>query len=542
MPSVVALRAWLVLAPVVVFLLIASVRIDRPGLHYDEALEAGLPAAQLLAGQPITALNGVALHVGELALPLMVQNHIGAIQVYAALPFILIGGPTTVSLRAMTLVVGALTIVAVYLFVAQLYGDLAALYAGLWLAVFGSFVFWSRQGVFVTSLAPCFVACALAAGAYWRRTQRLWVIGLVGLCAGLAIYSKLSALWLVSGMLAWGALAAGRRLPGITREWLVRRWQMLLAGLAGLLLGVWPLILYNLRSGGATLQVIQLNADRTYLGISNADVLGNLKTRLEQAADVVRSGDHLWYLGGTFPSQAALVSVLAALLILLAGCVYERGRGWRSTLLAPFLALAVVVQSCFTISSLWPTHFAIAVMLPAIIFGVAVARARAWWAGDQRRSRRLLRGLVALLAALVLIAQLRTSLSYLNATVVSGGRSFHSTAIYDLARFLAGRPEHIVALDWGISTPVEYLGGGHTPIEEIYGYEQTPPPSFGEELRKRFGDDALFVTHAENQEAFPRRAAFLQAVADAGMWAEPLNVSVDSAGWPIFEVWRVRRP
>jgi Dolichyl-phosphate-mannose-protein mannosyltransferase len=541
LPSVAALRAWLVLAPVALFLLIGSVRIDRPGLHYDEALEAGLPAAQLLAGQPITALNGAALHIGGLALPLMVQNHIGAIQVYTALPFILIGGSTMAALRAMTVVVGALTILAVYLFVAQVYGEVAALYASLWLAAFGSFVFWSRQGVFVTSLAPCFAACALAAGAYWWRTPRLWLFGLVGLCVGLAIYSKLSALWLVNGVLAWGAITAGRRLPGLLREWLGRRWRLLLAGLAGLLLGVWPLILYNLRSGGATLRVVELNADRTYLGISNADVLGNLKTRLEQAADVVRSGDHLWYLGGTFPNQVALASVLVALLVLLGCCIGEHGRGWRSTLLAPFLVLTVILQSCFTISSLWPTHFAIAVMLPAIIFGVAVGRARVWWAGDPRRSRWLLRGLVALLPALVLVSQLRTSLSYLNATVASGGRSFHSTAIYDLARFLAARPEHIVALDWGISAPVEYLNGARTPIEELYGYDQAPPPSFAEDLRKRFGDDALFVTHAENQEAFQRRAAFLRVVADAGMWAEWVNVSVDANGWPIFEVWRVRK-
>ncbi len=240
----------------------------------------------------------------------MVQNHIGAIQVYAALPFILIGGPTAASLRAMTVVVGVLTIVAVYWFVAQLHGHIAALYASLWLAVFGSFVFWSRQGVFVTSLAPCFAACALALGVHWHRTQRLWSIGLLGLCVGLAIYSKLSALWLLNGMLAWGVLAANRRLPSILREWLTMRRRELLALAAGLLLGTWPLILYNLRSGWATLRVVQLNADRTYLGTSNADVLGNLKIRLEQAADVIRSGDHLWYLGGSFPNSIALVSVL----------------------------------------------------------------------------------------------------------------------------------------------------------------------------------------------------------------------------------------
>ena len=162
-------RAWFVLAPVALFLLLASFNLDRPGLHYDEALKGGLPAVQVLNGQPITALNGVALHAGKWTLPLMVQNHIGAVQVYAALPFIHFGGPRAMSLRAMTVLAGAVTIVAVYLFVAQIYGQLAAFYGSTWLAGFASFVFWSRQGVFVTSLATCFAMCALAAGAYgWR--------------------------------------------------------------------------------------------------------------------------------------------------------------------------------------------------------------------------------------------------------------------------------------------------------------------------------------------------------------------------------------
>jgi hypothetical protein len=131
-------------------------------------------------------------------------------------------------------------------------------------------------------------------------------------------------------------------------------------------------------------------------------------------------------------------------------------------------------------------------------------------------------------------------LDYLNVIDSSGGLSFHSTAVYDLAHFLENRPEHMVALDWGISAPIEYLSAGQIKVEEFYGYDQTPPPSFAEGLRRRFSRDELYITHAEHEEAFQHRAAFLRAVADAGLRAEPINVSVRSDGWPIFEVWRVR--
>ena len=556
------------LAPVMIFLLLSSFNLDRPGLHYDEALEAGLPAVQLLNGQPVAVLNGIGLRLGRRTLPLMVQNHIGGVQVYATLPFVLFGGPSATSLRAMTVAAGAVTIIAVYLFIAQIYGRLAAFSGSMWLATFASFIFWSRQGVFVTSLAACFAMCALAAGAYWWRTQRLWALGLAGLCMGLAIYSKLSALWLVNGLIAWWVLSTaatairagklGNRaererasvhaiawsgVPGETPRGLpILPWRALAVGLVGLLLGMWPLILYNLLSDGATFKTVQQSATQTYLGQNNTDILGNLQVRVAQAADVVRSGEHLWYLGGSFPNNIALASVLVALLVLLVGCcLREQGRSWRSTLLVPFLALMVIAQSCFTISALWYTHFAIAAPLPAMIFGIGVSHAHSRLAHSGSRARRPAIWLMMCLAVAVVSSQATTSISYLRAASTSGGLSFHSASIYELSRFLESRPEHIVALDWGIATPVEYLSGGRLDVEELYQYR---PGALGlrDALRQRFDRDELYITHAANQEAFPQREAFLQIVAESGRWAERVNTIMGKNGVPELEVWRVRPP
>jgi hypothetical protein len=148
---------------------------------------------------------------------------------------------------------------------------------------------------------------------------------------------------------------------------------------------------------------------------------------------------------------------------------------------------------------------------------------------------------VTLVVLLVAASQIQTTIRYLDAVRTTGGLSFHSSAIYDLSRFLDRREEHVVALDWGIAASVRYLTGERVVVEEFYGYEQVAPPSFGEALRERFGREELYITHAEHQEAFQRRAAFLQAVADAGLRAEQLNVSVRADGWPMLEVWRVTR-
>lgn len=554
-----------VLAPLVIFLLLAVPRLDLPGLHYDEALEGGLPAVQVLNGQPVAALNGIALHLGRRTLPLMVQNHIGAAQVYAALPFVLWGGPHASSLRAMTVVAGLLTILATYLFVAQLHGRLAAFWTSMWLAAFASFVFWSRQGVFVTSLASCFAMWALATGAYWWRTGRTWAIGLAGLCLGLAVYSKLNALWLLNGLWLWAVVSHAdallqharmgrRRAPatvhhhlwqgGQRRPWPFanrRSWQPLLTGGIGLLLGMGPLIVYNLLSRGATFRVIQASATETYLGQNNTAVLHNLRVRVAQVADVLRSGDHLWYLGGAFRNYMALLGVLVALLVLIAASLRRSEHApWRRTLLVPFLALAVVAQSCFTISALWPTHFAVAAPLPAIIFGAGSAQAYGWFTG-RGRAKLLGRALVIAFVVVVVASQLLTSWRYLQVVTRTGGLSFHSASIYELSRFLEDRPERAVALDWGIATQVGYLSGGRSMVEELYSF-QPDRQQFGEALRQRFNRDDLYITHATNQEAFPHRALFLEIVANDGKWAERVHTIMGSNGWAELEVWRVRQP
>ena len=55
-----------------VFLALAFYQLDLPGLHYDEAKEAGLPALQLLLGLPVEAFRGAGIWMGDRLIPLMV--------------------------------------------------------------------------------------------------------------------------------------------------------------------------------------------------------------------------------------------------------------------------------------------------------------------------------------------------------------------------------------------------------------------------------------------------------------------------------------
>lgn len=594
-------REWALVVALALYLTLALPNLDRPGLHYDEALEAATPATLLLQGQQFPIVNNGALRIGDVRLPLMVQNHIGAIQLYAALPFVALLGPTTAALRTMTVIVGAATVIGLYVLMLRLYGRAAAGAAVLWLAAFPSFVLWSRQGVFVTNLAPCLAVWAFAVAEFGvkgrrpadgarqrdKETRRLASsLGpsassfphptsdirhlpafVAGLLAGLAVWAKLSALWLVFGALAWEAILL------VWRNWRTaesgsggrrKRHGKLRTGyfslLAGFVLGCLPIIVYNLVTGFKTFAVVGASASETYLGVSNRNVISNFGTRVAQFADVVSSGEHLWYLGGQFPNTLALISFLVALVGIVVLLVQQRGYGWQRELFLPFLVFACVVQSCFTISALWYTHFAIAVWLPAAVVGVAAGAGERWVRsqgsgarGQESKNRHYtLRNTqhaaqqttVAAIVGFLLLAvvpQAGSTLAYLSAAEKTGGLSFHSTAIEDVSRFLDSRTEPVVALDWGLSAQIEYLTHGRKRVEEAYGFSHDTPPDFAARLQERFGRGELYVTHVVNEEAFPRRQAFLDAVAAAGLQAETVNVSVRKDGLPLIEVWRVVR-
>ena len=542
---------YAVLLPCALFVVLALPNIERPGLHYDEALEAGLPAVHLLHDQPIVPLNGAALTLFGHSLPLMVQDHIGAAQVYLALPFIALFGATAFALRLMTIITGLLALVAVYIFLQVLYSRRAALYGSLWLACCASLVFWMRQGVFVTSLALCLSMWMLAAGAYWWRTRRLWALGAAGVCGGLSVYCKLNATWLLFGLAAWLALIVG---VGYIRDRRATHFspveknrggtplppntlKIALVGVGGLLIGLSPLILYNIVTRGATLRVIRASAtDPTFEGARNTNIVENFGTRVGQIVDVIRSGNHLWYLGGSAPNDVAPVSIAVAALVLVGVCVAGRGRGWQILLLPLFLLAASVIQSCYTISALWPTHFAVSIGLPAIIFGIAADRLHPYFA-------RWRWGAAAIIGAVLLVVatQLVSSVAYANAVATTGGRSQHTAAIYDLNRFVQQHPAHYVVLDWGISTQLEYLQNGNVSIEQQYN---TSPgtTAFRDGLRKKLDPHAIYITHAANQEVFAGRAPFLDAVKLAGDYAQRIATFDAGDGSAVFEAWHIQTP
>ena len=570
---------------ILLFLVLSAHQLSLPGLHYDEAKEAGLNAMQLVTGQPVTAFRGATIPVGAWRVPLMVQDYIGALNIVLALPFLALGGLSVPALRWLPICIGALTLAATGRVATRLGGPLAAAVTVFLLAVNPTFIFWSRQGIFVTNLtALLFMASLWTALRWWqeRRPADLWWTAFLW---GLGLYAKLLFIWAIGALMMVAIIVWGtQRWQAAHRKWQVGksvnstahrqqpelRTLLIAAGL--FFLPLLPLILFNLQTGGTMISIFG-NLGQSYYGVNNRAYLPNLLTRIGQLSTLLR-GDHLWYLGEVYanswaPWLASAAAVVAGLLWAKARIKNGASRSPdHSGILLPFALVALIVaQSAFTVSDLFITHYALLVPLIPLGVGLVVERlssdALSWLrqrpvkaenecVGAPHARRRIYAALCALCvtSALILLwgaTDLANTLRYHRVLSVAGGYATHSDAIYRLAAFLQQRePSAPLALDWGVDAPVRYLTAGQVNPVEVFGYERLDGPDGG--FAGRIGPfldnpDNLYVTHAGEFTIFRGRAEALGQLAVArGLRLEEVARFGERSGRLLFLVYRVVKP
>jgi hypothetical protein len=550
---------WLMLS-VGLFLLLASYQLGLPGLHYDEAKEAGVNAMELLTGAPVTAFRDAAVRIGSVTLPLMVQDYIGALNVYLALPFLALTGIGVPNLRFLSLALALLAL----LFLERALSEwsllhssrptplaprptpisLAALITLTLLVASPSFVFWNRQGIFVTNATLPAAYFALWQGLRWLRTDEDRSLILAAFAAGLALYAKLLSIWLilpfalgVGGWWLWRWLRSPSQIPTVRIGAL---FTALLAGMIPLL----PFFLFNWQTGG-TFRTIGGNLGQSYYGVNNADLLANLPLRIEQLI-MSLGGGQFWYLGALHGNALALWLWAGAIL---AGLLLPHSR----PLVGPALLLlgGAVLLSLFTVSDLFITHYALIHPLAVAVAGIALAslfnpQSPASSQVSHHQSFGVRARSVGLILAILLwfAFDLSATLAYHRDLARSGGLGDHADTTYHLAYHLRynglGAP---IALDWGLDAPVRYLSEGTVQPIEIFGYASLAAPD--EEFVRRLdlflaNPDNVYLLRAPGQTVFQgRREQFFAQVNALGKDAILAQTFVQRNGDPLFELWRV---
>ena len=556
------------LTSVLVFLSLGAYQLQLPGLHYDEAKEAGLNAMQLVTGQPVTAFRDAVVQLGPWRLPLMVQDYIGALNPLLAVPCLALAGldPArpergVVALRCLPLLIGAATLVLAWMVASRLSGPLAASVTAALLAVNPAFIFWSRQGVFVTNLTALLFMATLLVGVRWwqeRRPCQFWLMaffcGPWDLCQAVVRLGdrgdgrgsrprcgscSAGSAAPIAHVRVFGR-AAHRRRPGSVYA----------------------------RSGGgcrlfpgapASPGAVQ-PADRRHPGFhlrqSGALLLWGKQRSLfcqpgSRAGEIgaLLRGDFFWYLGEVFAnpwaSWIAAGLALAGLALSFAGLIRARngidrlpvGRDGGSgvtadpgavaslKLLSPALPVVllalIVLQSAFTVSDLFITHYILLLPLIPLSAGLAVGALATWQsrAGHSWRKVAFALGVVVPLLAVALWwgGDLWTTVRYHRVLSIAGGYGGHSDAINELAAYLVpGSPSAPVALDWGLDAPLRFLTVGRVNPVEVFGYATLDRPDDG--FAGRIGDfldnpNNIYLAHAPDSTVFQGRVEALESLA-----------------------------
>ena len=391
---------WLIDLPVLalalaVFLTLTFYQIRLPGLHTDEALEV-LPAVQLVRGQPVECFKDVCIDLFGLRLPVVIYEYIATVNTYMAIPFFAVLGISVPALRAMPILQSAVAMVFLYLLARELYNRRVALIAVSLIAVSPSFVFWSRQGVFVTSVTIPISLIGTWAWLRWWRNARSRYLYLGAFFFGLGVSAKFLFGWFLAGsgaafvLLNLDCVVECARRRSLAPLGLSVRWRDVVVAGSLFVVGLLPLIIFNLRTM-STINYIRANVLGTsYYDVDNTNIVDNLGVRIKEFRSVL-NGDTFWYLS-IHPYASWRYTSVFLLAIGVAGFSVFGSR--RQTLRdgrPVWITVAVTVLSSYAVLSALPLRTSpwfwvtLAIGLAAsVLVGLFCLRGRSWaaWAAQ----------------------------------------------------------------------------------------------------------------------------------------------------------------
>ena len=415
------------LAPLVIalgmFFAIALHQLQLPGFYYDEALDL-VPMLNVMRGEQPELLRNIGLS----RFPIMLLDYMGSLNGYLSIPFMALFHPGLVAARAEPIFFSGVTIVLTWLLARRWFGNGVAAFAVLLLAVNPSFIWFSRQGISVTSVMTVFSLGSLLLFDHViqresrgqpegvpRHLSRIvtrigprWLALGAGILLGLGLWAKFLFFRWIAVMVVMGIVflftrsQTARRIHS-QREHIVLLMPALIFGVIGLILGSAPLIYYNIagliRDGQLWTLALLLGSllhPTQQFSVNNADFAHNLQTSVEDVR-VFIDGSYFWYNGVPFSNVYAVPAVLVSAA---AGAVLSvlRGRHLGSLPLAEqrrrdearrFVAILIgiivlVFLGAFTVTGLWSTHQFIMLPLPQLVVACAAV-----WLGE------LLTGLLA---------------------------------------------------------------------------------------------------------------------------------------------------
>ncbi len=235
-------RAWrlLVVLAVVFFVVAGCLLMPLLGLEEDEV------AFMVCLWDPASALTNLSIFHHKL--PLLLVSYAGLIKTWLYAPVFRVFGYHIPSIRLPGILLAAFTIILVGQFMKRISGLPAQLVTVGLLATDAVFLSTSTLDWGPVVLQNLLLVAGLVFAERWNKKREMWLLFVMALCFGIALWDKALFVWNLSSM-AVAFLAVNPRY--VFGE---ARWRRVAVIFLGLVIGAWPLISYNVGHHNATLK------------------------------------------------------------------------------------------------------------------------------------------------------------------------------------------------------------------------------------------------------------------------------------------------
>lgn len=445
------LRYSVALSLVAVFLLLATIALDKPGYYYDEVIH--IPVAMRALGD-CEVDAAVTKEIG--CFPLMqTLGYVGAVKAWLAAPVIAIFGTNVWSVRLPPIIVAALALLVLWTFARRELGTAWSTLLLVLLACDPVLLNHARLDWGPQMIALLMRVTSLFALMRWLQTGRLFWLVVVCATFLIGLVDKVNFIWVIG---AW--LAATVTVMGPTAWSRLRAaapWQPIVAGVTAALLA-WGVLTLVRRAAGLDI----LGDAQTLTWGEQLAKVWNLYASTFSGLSVIN-----WVFGADVPVTAAfnvlLLLQLVTAIVLLAWC-----RPWTParrllaflTAATAYLLLAIAatrqVGGSHHLFMLWP--------MPTLHLVTLVAVA-AQHLGTERGRGMALRGAIALggIVAVGALLAWNVAMDIRYADVWRNDRDFRplfDPAIASLGERLdALAPDRVISVDWGLHQPLVTLAG-----------------------------------------------------------------------------------
>ncbi|HWY46457.1 MAG TPA: glycosyltransferase family 39 protein [Bryobacteraceae bacterium] len=508
---------WIAFGAVVLYCLLATVLIlQRPGLHYDEALLV-LGSVQMRHSPTELALPhdpDTWYCFRHRCLPLMTVRYVGAVKDYLCLPLFALFGKRAEVVRFASVFLSLIGIWGVAKIIGEHVSRPAAAFASLAIAInpgFDNITVFDNGTVGVWMAA--FGLVCLALSGYARRSRARAAFWL-GAAMGFGIWARANFLWLDIAILIAALVVLRKEFLFPLRHWTA--WAI--GGIAGGL----PFLVYQVHSKLGTWEA-------TNMFVAPEPLVDRLLTRLVLFSETLltdREHRAMWD-GPAMPGWQRWLfpAVVVASLVICAvmGGAWERARSlWTRGTVVTFAVLGLFLF--LTRTRVSEHHLVALVPLAAIIVVLAcsILQARFRWG----------RGVSGGLAAVYLASVFSWQVQTIEGLHRTRGVGAWSDGVYTLARQLPQKysAQEIKILDWGLENNLYVLTGARLHTREIYSDEAHAP--WLEEIRR----GGVFLLNGPENRQFPAATeAFLKALAETRPVVQRFSVPQRS-GVPFAEV------